>query len=242
MSDVSSVLQANGHDLAEDLAATAIAVAARFSRGGSMWCLAPGHPEHGRHLAVEFVHPVIVGKPALPAISVDVAAPVDAVRSLVSAGDIVVVVGDAEPAVLDVLQRCPAWGATAVWIGAGRRPRLDTPAHLLWVDDDTGTAHHDGRLVQTYHLLWELTHVCLEHGAGVVDEDPCMTDDVCVTCADEALLGEIITTSPDGGAAVRIDGTAQQIDVSLVDDAGPGDLVLVHAGVAISGVDPLRAG
>ena len=51
------------------LAAAALALARRFAAGATMWCVAPQWPSHGRHVAVEFVHPVIVGKRALPAVS-----------------------------------------------------------------------------------------------------------------------------------------------------------------------------
>ena len=54
-----------GEDLGHDLAGAALALARRFATGGTMWCLAPASPEHARHVAVEFVHPVIVGKRAL---------------------------------------------------------------------------------------------------------------------------------------------------------------------------------
>ena len=57
--------------LGTDLARCALTVARRFAAGATMWCLAPAWPEHARHLAVEFVHPVIVGTRALPAVSVE---------------------------------------------------------------------------------------------------------------------------------------------------------------------------
>ena len=56
--------------LSEDLAAAALALARRFAAGATMWCVSPHWPSHGRHVAVEFVHPVIVGKRALPAVHV----------------------------------------------------------------------------------------------------------------------------------------------------------------------------
>ena len=55
---------------AEDLAGAALSLARRFAAGATMWCVAPEWPAHGRHVAVEFVHPVIVGKRALPAVNV----------------------------------------------------------------------------------------------------------------------------------------------------------------------------
>ncbi|MBA3302725.1 MAG: hydrogenase assembly protein HupF, partial [Acidimicrobiia bacterium] len=56
--------------LAVDLAATALSLARRFAAGATLWCWAPGADQHARHVAVEFVHPVIVGKRALPAVAV----------------------------------------------------------------------------------------------------------------------------------------------------------------------------
>ncbi len=58
-------------------------------------------------------------------------------------------------------------------------------------------------------------------------------EDVCVTCSDEGLVAEVKAVHNGGLAEVLIGGRAQTIDTSLV-DAVPGDLVLVHAGVAIT--------
>ena len=56
--------------LADDLAVAALALARRFAAGATMWCASPRWPFHAQHVAVEFVHPVIVGKRALPAVHV----------------------------------------------------------------------------------------------------------------------------------------------------------------------------
>ncbi len=59
--------------LAEDATALALAcrdMAARFSRGGRLLVFGNGAgATDAQHIAVEFVHPVIVGKRALPALS-----------------------------------------------------------------------------------------------------------------------------------------------------------------------------
>ena len=86
--------------LGEDLARAALALARRFAAGATMWCVAPAWPEHARHVAVEFVHPVIMGKRALPAVSVDDPDPVAALRATVRAGDILVAVSPADDAVV----------------------------------------------------------------------------------------------------------------------------------------------
>jgi D-sedoheptulose 7-phosphate isomerase len=57
-------------DDAGQVAAACHAMATRFHRGGKLVCFGSGVPStDAQHIAVEFVHPVIVGKRALPAIS-----------------------------------------------------------------------------------------------------------------------------------------------------------------------------
>ena len=116
--------QVIGTALGGDLALAALSLARRFAAGGTMWCLAPAWPEHARHVAVEFVHPVIVGKRALPAVSVIEPDPVAVLRATVRVGDVILAVGAAgAPGVAPSLQRASVWGATSLWLGAGPRPR-----------------------------------------------------------------------------------------------------------------------
>ena len=82
--------------LADDLAAAALTLARRFAAGATMWCVSPRWPAHGRHVAVEFVHPVIVGKRALPAVHVDGGDLVGAVRLLARPGDVILAIGPAD--------------------------------------------------------------------------------------------------------------------------------------------------
>jgi hydrogenase maturation factor len=63
--------------------------------------------------------------------------------------------------------------------------------------------------------------------------------DVCITCSDEGRVAEVTAVHDDGRAEVLVSGRTETVDVSLV-DAGPGDLVLVHAGVAITLLDSPR--
>ena len=234
--------------LAESLAAASLALARRFAAGATLWCWAPRHPEHAQHVAVEFVHPVIVGKRALPAVAVT-AGDGEArrlLRSLVRAGDVIVVVGAEadDDQVVGVLRRAPAWGATTVWLGAGDRPAAGDADHVLWLGADAALVPHDGRLVR-----------CLPPAVGA---DPCVlrapgpadrgdrrrppagvgADDhaVCVTCSDEGRLGEVVDTGPLT-AVVRTATGPEEIDTTLVGDVDPGDLVLVHAGTALAIVD-----
>jgi hydrogenase maturation factor len=59
----------------------------------------------------------------------------------------------------------------------------------------------------------------------------------CITCGDEALYGRVLQLDPVYSTAlVEIEGTCVEVDISLVDAVAPGDLLLIHGGVAI-GVD-----
>jgi hypothetical protein len=222
--------------LGEDLARAALALARRFAAGATMWCLAPAWPEHARHVAVEFVHPVIMGKRALPAVSVVDPDPVAALRATVRAGDVLVAISTADdPVVQSAMRRAGAWGAMTLWIGPGRRPPAGAADHVLWIDDTAGRAAHDGRLVLLYHVLWELSHVCFEHpGLLAPVEDACQLGTACVTCSDEGLLAEVLTVPDATAASVRTADGETVVDTTIVGPVHPGDLVLVHAGSAIA--------
>jgi hypothetical protein len=228
--------------LAHDLAAASLVLARRFSAGATMWCVSPAWPAHGRHVAVEFVHPVIMGKRALPAVFVDTADVVGDVRVLVRPGDIVLAVANAdEPGVAAAMRRGPAWGVSTVWVGSGTRPATGAADHVLWLDDTDDAqarlAPYSGRFVLLYHLLWELTHVCFEH-PGLLREqsDTACTDEVCITCSDEGRLAEVCATPTSGEAQVRTAEGIELADVTLVEPVELGDLVLIHAGSAITRV------
>ena len=219
---------------AEELAAAALFLARRFAAGATLWCFAPQWPAHGRHVAVEFVHPVIVGKRALPAIHVGGPDPTGTLRLIARPGDVVLAVSSSDDgSVDDLLRRAEAWGLTRIWLGAGPRPSAGAAEHVVWAKDvDPVLAAHSGDTVLLYHLLWELTHVVFEH-PGLLSEPTC-TAEVCITCSDEGRVAEVRAVHEGGSAEVVAGGATQIIDVSLVDQVAPGDLVLVHAGVALT--------
>lgn len=223
---------------ADSLATAALSLARRFAAGGTMWCAAPRWPYHGRHVAVEFVHPVIMGKRALPAMYIDDPDLIDTLRLLVRPGDIVVALGSADDAELAALmRRADAWGLTSVWIGAGPRPHASSADHVLWVEGaDPAVTGRSGGFVVLYHLLWELTHVVFEH-PGLLEPPPVCTADVCITCSDEGRVAEVATVGDDGSATALVGGQTETIDTTLVGPRIPGDLVLVHAGTAITVIE-----
>jgi D-sedoheptulose 7-phosphate isomerase len=146
----------------ERLARLCHAMAERFARGGRLIASggSPTARSDARHVAVEFVHPVIVGKRALPAIGL---APEGGslpaqVELLVKPDDIVIAFGAAAD-VADaaaVVQAARVRGClTIAFAHVGADWEFEPP---------TGDRYVAQELVETlYHVLWELVHVFFEH-------------------------------------------------------------------------------
>jgi D-sedoheptulose 7-phosphate isomerase len=143
---------------AERLARLCHRMAERFARGGRLIAFGatPAARSDARHVAVEFVHPVIVGKRALPAIGLaGEGGPLDGqVALLAEPDDIAIGFGGAEvgAAVLAARERgCLTLGFAPV----GAEWEFEPPA----ADPDVRQ-----ELVETlYHVLWELVHVFFDH-------------------------------------------------------------------------------
>ena len=187
------------------------AMARAFSAGGTLVACGTGAAaSDAAHVAVEFMHPVIVGKRALPAL----AAP-----SLARPGDIAVglVHGGRDPEV-EALLALPAL-LTIALTGPER------------IDADFSFAVESGnrQIVQevqetAYHVLWELVHVFFEH--------PGLLADACITCGDVAVAARVVAVS-GGTATIELDGAREQVAVDFVDAVAVGDTLLCHAGVAL---------
>ncbi len=239
-------------DLSADLASAALDLARRFHDGATLWVISPQWEPHAHHVAVEFVHPVIVGKRALPSVALVEPDPVAQARVASRPGDLLLAVASAdEPAVVDAMRRAHAWGVLTLWIGSGPRPPAGAAHHILWIDSDDPMIPATGTFVLMYHLLWELTHVCFEHpgllkppadecsGVGALPSQaggPPARGGVCVTCSDEGRLGEVVFEPADltSPALVRTADGEEWVDVTMVGDVKPNDLVLIHAGAAIT--------
>lgn len=218
-----------------DLAGTALALAAGFAQGATLWCTAPAWPAHAHHVAVEFVHPVVVGARALPAVALDGQQLLHDLRVQSTPGDVLLAVAPGhQPDVTAAMRRAPAFGLSTVWIGAGVPPPPGTADHVLFVDGDD-TAAFDGRLVLLYHVLWELTHVCFEHPGLLRPVDG--PGPTCITCGDEGRLAEVVSVAANHTAVLRSARGQEQADVALVAEARPGDLVLVHGGCVVTVVE-----
>lgn len=226
---------------AADLAATALSFARRFARGATLWCAAPSWPHHARHVAVEFVHPVIVGKRALPAVALSGHDVVGELRRVSRPGDILLAIGaSADPALREAARLAQVWGLLTAWTGTGERPGAGAADHVLWLEGDALEAAFSGGYVLLYHLLWELTHVCFEHPGVLEGTAADGASETCVTCSDEGRLAEVVAVQQGARARVRSSAGIEAVDTTLIDSPRPGDVVLVHAGSVLSLVEPAR--
>ncbi|SDR20621.1 SIS domain-containing protein [Thermostaphylospora chromogena] len=253
---------APGRALAGDadvLARACRAMAERFRAGGKLIVFGNGAAcADADHVAVEFVHPVIVGKRALPAISLaGDAASLTAVagaqgltevfaariRLLAAPADIALGISpDGRcPNVLRGLRAAREAGLlTVALVGGGEAGAGEAGA----VADHVLAARCDDPLlvreihVTAYHMLWELVHVFLDRmPAPPVNAETaspsCAGDDTCLTCSDAAVPVRVRKLLGGGRALAETGTGTEEISVALV-DAGPGDTVLVHAGEAIA--------
>jgi D-sedoheptulose 7-phosphate isomerase len=149
-------------DEAERLARLCHLMAERFARGGRLVAFgrSPAARSDARHVAVEFVHPVIVGKRALPALGLagEGGALATQVALLARPDDIAMAFGAADDA-----------GEAATAIAVARERGCLTiafaPAGAEWeFAPPTSDGDVAQELVETlYHVLWELVHVFFEH-------------------------------------------------------------------------------
>ena len=177
-------------DHAADVARTCHAMAVRFHRGGKLVVFGNGGPStDAQHVAVEFMHPVIVGKRALPAVSLtsDVATLTGIanrfglaetfahqIRFLAEPADIALGLSTDGRCqnVLRGLEQARRLGMLTVALSGGDGGPVAVAAEHALV-----AASSDPRVVKEvhvtmYHVLWELVHVFFEQpavlGAGVV--------------------------------------------------------------------------
>jgi hydrogenase assembly chaperone HypC/HupF len=62
--------------------------------------------------------------------------------------------------------------------------------------------------------------------------------DHCITCSDEGVPMRVTSVDADRGLALCEDegGARSTIEIALVEPVAPGDRLLVHAGVALTGL------
>lgn len=146
-------------------------MAVRFGRGGRLVVFGDGPSTcDAAHIVVEFVHPVIVGKRALPAFALPGPDLAGQVAVLGGPPDIALGVSTGPPGagpVVDALRVARRAGLLTVGLFGGSgapspgAPDPDTAEHLFVVPSADPLVVKEVQ-VTTYHLLWELVHVFAE--------------------------------------------------------------------------------
>ncbi len=140
------------------LAETCQQMAERFQKGGRLFAFGRGaHVTDAQHVSVEFVHPVIVGKRALPALDLSPSFE-SALEVLLQPNDMVM--GFAPPEgdllVQTALEHAKTRGAMTVALpGAAGDYAVLAPSEDPFI--------HQELIEVLYHTLWETVHVFLEH-------------------------------------------------------------------------------
>lgn len=138
-------------------------MAERFARDGRLVALgrSPSARSDARHVAVEFVHPVIVGKRALPALGLAAeGGPLPRQAELALRPDDIVIafeaVEDETGETRDALAVARERGCLTVAYGAAGADRdFEIPTDDAFVRQEIAETH--------YHVLWELVHVFFDH-------------------------------------------------------------------------------
>ena len=141
-------------------------MAARFSRGGRLLAFGNGpYATDAMHVSVEFIHPVIVGKRALPALDVSLA-PEAWIETICGAHDMVAAFGppEGEKSAPEVLRSAKSRGAMTIAL-----PGTDADYAVVPASDD---AHVHQELFELLgHTMYESVHVFLEHVSALTHGD-----------------------------------------------------------------------
>jgi len=135
-------------------------MAERFFCGGRLLAFGRGsYATDAQHVSVEFIHPVIVGKRALPALDLSLAFE-RWIEAIVTPQDIVMGFGppEGDPAVCAALAVAGRRGALTLSL-PGREGDADYAVSTPSADPFV----HQEFLEVLYHTLWETVHVFLEH-------------------------------------------------------------------------------
>jgi D-sedoheptulose 7-phosphate isomerase len=204
-------------------------MARAFANGGTLIPLGRGAAAtDAAHLAVEFMHPVIVGKRALPAVAPsNHPSGSSTLARLARPGDIALLLvhGGAGAEDRELMADARRRGLlTIAMTGDGERVEAD-----YWFAVPAGDPAVVQEVQETaYHELWELVHVFFEH--------PGLLNEACITCGDVAVEARVVAAG-GGNATIEKDGAREQVATDLVGEVAAGDRLLCHAGVAIEKLD-----
>lgn len=142
------------------LAAICRQMAERFLEGGRLLAFGRGpYATDAQHVSVEFIHPVIVGKRALPALDLSLAFE-PWIEAIATPQDIVMGFGppEGDPAVRAALAAARQRGALTLLL-----PGHDGEGDYAVTTPSADPFIHQEFLEILYHTLWETVHVFFEH-------------------------------------------------------------------------------
>jgi D-sedoheptulose 7-phosphate isomerase len=226
---------------AGELARACHAMARAFARGGTLIPYGTGSAAtDAAHAAVEFMHPVIVGKRALPALapSNDVTGAMTLSR-IAGPDDIALAISHGEPGPETgrFIEAARARGLLTIELFGGGAGASSNTGGARYPSDSDGYRFHvdtpDPAIAQetqetAYHVLWELVHVFFEQ--------PDLVNAACITCGDQAVEARVAEIR-GATAVIEKDGATEEIAIDLVEDVKVGDTVLCHAGAALEKVE-----
>ncbi|MDQ3785079.1 MAG: SIS domain-containing protein [Actinomycetota bacterium] len=235
------VVSAFFHANADRLAHLCHAMARRFARDGVLIAFGPGAAaSDAQHVSVEFVHPVIVGKRALPALAL----PNDIVSTLALAygdrrdafshqlltlgapGDIALgmVHSPHDPgadSVAAALREAEAAGMLAIFLGGGSTGAASAEHRFEVASDDPFIVQEVHETL--YHVLWELVHVFFEHKGLLVDQGGASSPGRAHDTGRSSFLYPFLK-----GAETDLAGVVSEISRSILQKAD--DVVALRAG------------
>lgn len=140
------------------LAAACREMSERFLKGGRLLAFGRGpYATDAQHVSVEFVHPVIVGKRALPALDLSLSFR-SWLEAILQPEDMVMGFGppEGDPQVSEALRFADARGAMTFALPGGNATfTLEPPTQDPFI--------HQELIEILYHTLWETVHVFFEH-------------------------------------------------------------------------------
>jgi D-sedoheptulose 7-phosphate isomerase len=217
---------------AERIARLCHRMAERFARGGRLIALGwtPAARSDARHVAVEFVHPVIVGKRALPAIALagEGGPLLPQLELIAEPEDMVIAFGAEETS--DALDLAADRGCLTIAFA---------PAEAEWVFAPPGDAFVRQELTETlYHVLWELVHVFFEHRGLLGGRTARRVHDTGASSFLYPFLGEQETDLEAVVADVRASVVMKGRETTALREA----TITRHAGVLAAAAADLREG
>jgi D-sedoheptulose 7-phosphate isomerase len=206
-------------------------MAERFAAGGRLVAIGGAGADRSdvRHVTVEFVHPVIVGKRALPAIGLSVeGGPLVAQVELVAEpGDMAIAFGSGAEVVGAVAVARRRGCLTIGFDDVGAEWSFRAPGEDVFVGQE---------LVETlYHVLWELVHVFFDHRGLLEGRDSRAVHDAGASSFLYPFLGEREDDLEAVVADVRasVEMKAAEVGALRAQTLGDGRAVLVQAAAAL---------